>query len=457
MTRLLVVSNDEVGAQMAGPGIRYYHFARELSKRYDVSLVVPSLPKESLGDFEVLRASDWRGRRFRSLAGRHDVVIAQTLRSWTMTALARTDVRVIYDLYDPFLIGNLGFHAGEDVSRRYLRAAFRAPTLLQEVALRTGSAFICASERQRDLWIGMLGALGRVEPESAARDPSLRDLIDVVPFGLESEPPATTRPALKGIVPGIRKSDKVLLWGGGIWNWFDPLTPIRAVHALARKRDDVKLFFLGVRHPNPGVHQTAMTARAVELAKDLGVYDRLVFFNYGWVPYAERANYLLESDLGISSHLQTLEARFSFRTRLLDYFWAGLPTVATEGDVLSELVGEANLGRTVGVGNVEDWTRAIGELLDDERERAAVRRNLEPVREAFAWPRVIEPLARLADGPRDFAEPQSSAVTTIRYGATALRAVLLRRGLREGARDAYRVLRRPLSPRRASMPWRRSP
>ncbi len=241
---------------MAGPGIRYYHFARELSKRYDVSLVVPSLPKESLGDFEVLRASDWRGRRFRSLAGRHDVVIAQTLRSWTMTALARTDVRVIYDLYDPFLIGNLGFHAGEDVSRRYLRAAFRAPTLLQEVALRTGSAFICASERQRDLWIGMLGALGRVEPESAARDPSLRDLIDVVPFGLESEPPATTRPALKGVVPGIRQSDKVLLWGGGIWNWFDPLTPIRAVHALARKRDDVKLFFLGVRHPNPGVHQT---------------------------------------------------------------------------------------------------------------------------------------------------------------------------------------------------------
>src|SRR6266508_3161432 len=397
MTRLLVVSNDEVGAQMAGPGIRYYHFARELSKRYDVSLVVPSLPKESLGDFEVLRASDWRGRRFRSLAGRHDVVIAQTLRSWTMTALARTDVRVIYDLYDPFLIG-------------------------------------------------ILGALGRVEPESAARDPSLRDLIDVVPFGLESEPPATTRPALKGVVPGIRQSDKVLLWGGGIWNWFDPLTPIRAVHALARKRDDVKLFFLGVRHPNPGVHQTAMTARAVELAKDLGVYDRLVFFNYGWVPYADRANYLLESDLGISSHLETLEARFSFRTRLLDYFWAGLPTVATEGDVLSELVGEANLGRTVGVGNVEDWTRAIGELLDDERERAAVRRNLEPVREAFAWPRVIEPLARLADGPRDFAEPQSSAVTTIRYGATALRAVLLRRGLREGARDAYRVLRRPPVP-----------
>jgi glycosyltransferase involved in cell wall biosynthesis len=446
MKRLLVVSNDEVGSRMAGPGIRYYNFARELSKRHHVTLVVPTLPNEPMGEFDVLRASDWRGRRFRSLARSQDVVIAQTLRSWTMTALARIDVRIIYDLYDPFLIGNLGFHAGEDVSPRYRRAAFRAPTLLQEVALLSGSAFICASERQRDLWLGMLGALGRIDPETAAQDPSLRDIIDVVPFGLESEPPVATQRALKGVVPGIRDTDKVLLWGGGIWNWFDPLTPIRAIHALSRDRDDVKLFFLGVRHPNPGVHQTAMTAQAVELAKDLDVYDRFVFFNFGWVPYAERANYLLEADLGISSHLDTLEARFSFRTRLLDYFWAGLPTVATEGDVLSDLVRDEDLGRTVGVERVEDWTRAINELLDDDGERTAITRNLEQIRQRFAWPRVVEPLARLAEVPGRVTDPQSSALTTLRYGVTALRAVLLRTGLREGARDAYRVLRRPPVP-----------
>ena len=447
MKKVLVVSNDEIGLRMAGPGIRYYHFARELSKRYDVALVVPALPGDSLGDFDVLQASDWRGRRFRSLARRYDVLIAQTLRSWTMSALARSDVRVVYDLYDPFLIGNLGFHAGEEVSRRYRRVAFRAPTLLQEIALLTGNAFVCASERQRDLWIGMLGALGRIDPEAAAQDPSFRDLIDVVPFGLESEPPVATKPALKGVVPGIREGDKVLLWGGGIWNWFDPLTPIRAVHALSRKRDDVKLFFLGVKHPNPGVHQLAMTARAVDLAKELGLYDRFVFFNFGWVPYAERANYLLESDLGISSHLDTLEARFSFRTRLLDYFWASLPTVATEGDVLSELVEDANLGRTVGVGSVEGWTRAIEELLDDQGEYARVRRNVEQAREAFAWPRVIEPLARLASLPGRVVEPpHPAATTTVRYGALALRALLLRRGLLGGAREAYRILRRPPVP-----------
>jgi hypothetical protein len=189
MKRVLIVSGDEVGSRMAGPGIRYHEFARELSKRYSVALVVPRLPSEQLGDFDVLEAADWVGRRFRSLARGHDVVIARTLQAWTMNALAREEVRVVYDLYDPFLLGNLDFHTGETISRRHRGFAFRGPALLQEIALLTGNSFVCASERQRDFWIGMLGALGRVDPESAAEDPSLRDLIDVVPFGLESASP----------------------------------------------------------------------------------------------------------------------------------------------------------------------------------------------------------------------------------------------------------------------------
>jgi glycosyltransferase involved in cell wall biosynthesis len=445
--KVLVVSNDEVGTRMAGPGIRYFNFARELAKRYDVALVVPTRPEETLGDFDVMQASDCRGHRFRALARRYDVVVAQTLRAWTMRELARADVRVIFDLYDPLLIGNLDFTTGEDVSARYRRVAFRAPTLLQEIALVCGNAFVCASERQRDFWLGMLGAVGRIDPESAADDPSFRDLIDVVPFGVESTAPTPTTRVLKGVVPGIEDGDKVVLWGGGIWNWLDPITPIRAIHALARKREDVKLFFLGVRHPNPGVQQLAMTTRAVALAEELGLRDRFVFFNFGWVPYAERANYLLEADVGISSHLETLETRFSFRTRVLDYFWAGLPTVATEGDVLSDLVAEQDLGRTVAVGDVEGWTLALEELLDDRAAYARVRANVEQARETFAWPRVVEPLLRLVALPGAVIDPPRRAgAMTLHYNTLALGSILLRRGVLGGARETARLIRRPPVP-----------
>jgi glycosyltransferase involved in cell wall biosynthesis len=293
----------------------------------------------------------------------------------------------------------------------------------------------------------MLGALGRIDPEVADADPTLRDLIDVVPFGLEPDPPVATAPAIKGAVPGIEAGDKVLLWGGGIWNWFDPLTPIRAVHELSRRRGDVKLFFLGVKHPNPGVTAMAMTSRAVELAKERDLYERFVFFNFGWVPYAERANYLLDADIGISSHLDTVETRFSFRTRLLDYFWAGLPTVATQGDVLSDLVRERNLGRTVGFGDVASWTAAIEELVDGPDELARMRRNVERAREQFTWPRVVEPLARLASLPGGAVRPPGSvAALAYRYLGAGLETVVRRDGLRGGARDVYRVLRRPPVP-----------
>jgi hypothetical protein len=59
--------------------------------------------------------------------------------------------------------------------------------------LRVGDFFLCASERQRDYWLGWLEALGRVNPRTHGADPDLRGLIDVVPFGVPSEPPRGSR------------------------------------------------------------------------------------------------------------------------------------------------------------------------------------------------------------------------------------------------------------------------
>ena len=140
----------------------------------------------------------------------------------------------------------------------------------------------------------------------------------------------------------------MLLWPGGIWNWFDPLTVIDAVAELARRRDDVRLFFLGLRHPNPhvaGDGSGAAGRRTCRGSSDCA--DRVVFFNEDWVPYEQRGAYLLEADLGVSAHFDDLESRFAFRTRLLDCFWAGLPVVTTSGDSLGDLVERRGLGRTV--------------------------------------------------------------------------------------------------------------
>ena len=126
----------------------------------------------------------------------------------------------------------LAFDAREEPTS-YRASMAQLNNLTQEVALATGDAFVCASEKQRDFWLGALRARGRLDRALYERDPSLRTLIDVVPFGIDPEPPEPG-PAIRGVVPGIGADDRILLWPGGIWNWFDPLTVIRAV-ARARR------------------------------------------------------------------------------------------------------------------------------------------------------------------------------------------------------------------------------
>jgi hypothetical protein len=126
------------------------------------------------------------------------------------------------------------------------------------------------------------------------------------------------------------------------------------------------------------------------LARELGLEGRRVHFHDGWVPYAERGAWLLDADLGVSAHPAHLESRFAFRTRIVDYLWAGLPVVTTGGDALGELVRARGLGRTVAPGDAEAFAAACAQLLDGgaAAERAAARTVAEELR----WERVVEPL-----------------------------------------------------------------
>jgi hypothetical protein len=337
----------------------------------------------------------------------------------------------------------MGFYSGQQTSASSARQLSQAAVLKQILALQTGSAFICASERQRDLWLGVLGALGRIDLDGFRSDPSLDKLVGVVPFGLEAEEPQASKRVLKGVVPGIAQDDKVLLWGGGIWNWLDPLTPISAVAEISKHRPDVKLFFLGVQHPNPRVPAMEMTSRAVELAESLGVRDTHVFFNFGWTPYAERVGYLLEADLGISAHFDSVETRFAFRTRLLDYFWARLLTVATGGDVLGDLVEQEGLGRTVGEGDVDGWVDAIEGLLHDGKADA----TFDEVRSRFAWPTVVEPLSEMIDGGLPAPHYPAKVIPVLgSYLWSGFFGTLRSRGARGTLSEIAMVFRRPNVP-----------
>jgi glycosyltransferase involved in cell wall biosynthesis len=187
----------------------------------------------------------------------------------------------------------------------------------------------------------------------------------------------------------------VLIWGGGIYNWFDPLTLLQAVSRVASRDLPLKLIFMSTNHPNPGVPpQMWMPERAKLLAAELGLVEAHVFFNDDWVPYGRRADWLARADCGVSTHFNNAETRYSFRTRMLDYLWAGLPIITTEGDVLSDLVQSRQLGWTVPPGEVSPLAEALEAMMVSRAERERIAARVRATAAEMTWTRAAQPLVQ---------------------------------------------------------------
>jgi glycosyltransferase involved in cell wall biosynthesis len=383
---ILLISPDFIGSKMAGPGIRYWNFAQELSKYFNVTLMTPNEPDINLENtnFCVVKLNE---NRLKERFANTDVIIIQGVTLFNYPVIKKAGIPIIVDIYDPFILENLELRKQLSLKDRIAYHESDLNILLDQLAY--GDYFICASEKQKDYWLGMLSAINRVNPIVYNEDNTMDKLIGVVPFGLSSKEPIKTKNLLKGVYPGIDKNDKVIIWGGGIWNWFDPLTPIKAINEVSKIRNDVKLFFMGIKHPNPGITDMDMTNKAIKLSDQLGLTNKYVFFNYNWIPYDERHNYLLEADIGISCHFNHLETKFSFRTRLLDYLWCGLPMILTGGDYLSEIIAENNLGEVVSENNIDELKNSIIKIIDAPHDYT---KNIAYVKQKFYWQNCISPI-----------------------------------------------------------------
>lgn len=393
--RILVVTPDTLGVRMAGPAIRAWEIATALSEFADVRLISTNKAEGVSSErFHVAFADD---QRLRTHVDWAEVLVFQghTLRSHPW--IKQTDTIIVADIYDPMHLEQLEQGKDFDPDTRIAVAVDTVEVLNDQ--LERADFMVCASEKQRDFWLGQLAGLARINPATYDRDPSLRSLLGVAPFGVQNEPPVQKTHGIKGVVPGIGPDDKVIIWGGGIYNWFDPLTLIEAVAVARRAHPDLRLFFMGAAHPNPDIPAMAMAVEARRRAEELGLTGESVFFNESWVPYADRADFLLDADLGVSTHYEHLETAFSFRTRILDYLWASLPIISTDGDTFAGIIREHDLGRVVPPEDVAALAGAIEELLYDEEARRRIAGNVAAYAREHTWEHTLRDLIDFCKDP----------------------------------------------------------
>ena len=94
-----------------------------------------------------------------------------------------------------------------------------------------------------------------------------------------------------------------------------------------------------------------------------------------------------------------VETYLSFRTRILDYLWAGLPIVATVGDSFGNILDEEGIGHGVAPEDVDALVFALEDLLYNSETAAQVKTRVRQYADAFRWEKVLEPLIDFCNRP----------------------------------------------------------
>ncbi len=180
--------------------------------------------------------------------------------------------------------------------------------------------------------------------------------------------------------------------------------------------------------------------------------------NPGWTPYRERGALLAAADLGVSAHPDHLESRFAFRTRLLDYLWAGLPIVSTRGDALGDLVERRGLGVAPPPGDPDAFAAACARLLDDDALRERTIAAVAVAADELRWSQVTRPLVDWCLDPPPANRRRGAAfASTVGQQALIAADLLERTGPREVARRAGWALGRTARERLHPPPRRGRP
>ncbi len=393
--KLLVITPDVIGKKMAGPGMRYVAVAKAMAAHMPVTFAVgvEGSQEYDFGDHNVTTRTYTHVDELNKIIDDCEVIFCQFVDTNAARYALEHGKRIIYDLYNALPVETIGaekisgYTTIPDKDREYgeLLNYFK-------FCVQTGSYFVTSNTYQRDWWLGFMMANRALMP-SNLHGRTLEDIIGLMSFGMEEQEPRQTSHGLRGKF-GITDEDFILVWNGGIWDWYDAETPIRAVAELSKKDPRIKLSFYGTTHPNSAVGRPKNTDRAIALAKKLNVYNTNVLFNDDWVPIDERVNYLGDSDVALSSHRKTIETHFAFRTRILDHFWVSLPSIVTDGEWFSDYIDTNDLGIVTPCGDVDAMKKAITDL-QNQNTYSRIKQNVNSIRDEWRW-------SKTTDSLRDF-------------------------------------------------------
>ncbi len=374
MSRVMLVCPEPLGhGQPAGIGIRFVEIARTLrGDGHSVAVLSPDA-----GRLDGCTADFINPDTLLATSNASDVAIVQGHVA-NAFFLQASVIPTVVDLYDPYIIENLHYFAerGPEV---FQHDHF---TLLNSLA--RGDYFLCASEAQRQFYLGLLLACGRLNPELFESDPRLESLLGIAPFGVQ--PPRAAKE---------RHLEAPAILFGGIYDWYDPVTAIDAVAIARQSLPGATLTF--TYHPNPELTPQGKLAEAMEHAKSKG--HEFVRFE-PWAAYADRADSFERFALALLTFPGSIETDLSMRTRVYDYLWCGLPIVTSSAPGTDEILERYGAGAVVAQTDPSAFAGELVAILRDPEKYGRLARGAYAFVRDHQWDRTLAPLRAFCAAPR---------------------------------------------------------
>lgn len=405
--RVWLLYPDHVGQALLGPGVRILAIANLLAEAgHEVHLALGegSSPLRPSGEIHLLERSI-----LRKIAPGDAVLVSGYLPG-----------RILGDL----IASNIPFHADY--------YCLTAPEILQFPP----SNWVREFRQRRSRILRYLVTLQRAERTYVSNKlqtaflgggffpsfaPGTNAFIDSLPQRIVEFPMGVSETPFPEIVdnpyPATLQGRPILLWGGGIWSWFDVSTLLQAMKILADQGSNAALFFLGGKTLTGRVEHERPIQEALALSERLGLLDRSVFFNERRASVSELPGFLFHSVAGVMANPPSFESLASWRTRYLDLLWAGKPLIASGSDPLGLRMADSGAARLVEAGNPAAFADAMACLIanrDSQMSMGAASRRLG---QTMSWSNVARPLLQAVADPAAFRTiPQKPSPTwMIRY------------------------------------------
>lgn len=390
--QILVVSNGPVPAQpgfkIEGSGQRSWGLATGLAKSgYSVTVAIRDHYKVR-GDEQTpnnINLVNWSpGKNLLRQANNSDTVLISYSTGKVAADLAKKikpTVSLVLDCYVPIYVE---LSARNNSSQAQSLTNYLVDLGYFNTSLQRGDYFLCANEPQRHLYTGALSALGVINPHSYHQDRIIE-----LPFGISNETVTSTLNPYKAL--GIPKDDFVLLWFGGLYPWFDITPLLTSIGLLRNKGTKISLVVVGGQNPyNNNPDFVSQYETAVNFCEQQQLLNNGVHF-VDWVAYESRIDWYKNADAVININSPGKENEYSWRTRLMDYVWGGVPIITNGGDPLSEQLLEKHAALHLEDTSEQYLTNFLSSFFEGD-ELKKVTKNVNALRNKYYWERLVLPL-----------------------------------------------------------------